>query len=345
MKFRKIAILAAVIFSLGIAPVVFAEDNKSVSAEFEQKRKDADAKEEFAMEWWDKRSITELKDIMPKPVYALLAWPSPNALKKMRVIEKNVFGVKHALYDFNLWQNKILSESWKPPKDAEWLYIQKEDGHYDSIRVKWQKAAYDIEQIQGGHFVVLQLTRLDKASFGKDVNERIQALEKLTFEIFPKQYFYYGVLIKDYPQNLKHNFLASRVRTFIQNGNLVIYRVYLPIPEPEGRWCETISWFNDKNVFCMYFSKQTGDEAIHYGYESFFDWFNIGSRAAYLKGCEEADKLNIKYNKKEIQTNHKDGLWNIIFNPGENTETTVILDAVTGNVIDVVKKSIGQEKN
>ena len=40
MKFRKIAILAAVIFSLGIALAVFAEDNKSASAEFEQKRKE-----------------------------------------------------------------------------------------------------------------------------------------------------------------------------------------------------------------------------------------------------------------------------------------------------------------
>ena len=233
-----------------------------------------DAREIAGMEWWDKKSITELKNIMPEPVYALYNWPSPEALKKMKVLDKNVIGVKHALNEFNLWQNKILSESWKPPKDAEWLYIQKEDGHYDSIRVKWQKAGYDIEQIQGGHFVILKLTSLDKASFGKDVNERIQALEKLTFEIFPKQYFYYDVLIKDYPQNLKHNFLPSRIRSFTKDGDLVIYRVHLPISGPIGRWCETISWFNDKNVFCMYFSKQNGDGAISYGYESFADWFN-----------------------------------------------------------------------
>ena len=318
------------------------------------------------------KKIESLDDLLPDVVRKLITWPSPDELKRMQVLDRNVLGVKAAWAACEDWIKNVLSPKWQPPQNAIQLIIgneakrYNETKRYDTVRLRWENNGYDVQLTQTATVFILKLIQFNSKPFGNSAEEQSANISKLAASIFSSSYFVRNNAGDKVPLNimnlLENNFKSKDVKFILKDNNKVIYHlaqtVELTVASKDNEhaygtarhlaWYEMINWFNDKNTVCFYFLKNEGGcPPAGMGFEDRLNstFFEFPAPLAITIACEKADKLNLEYDKKTIKANHKKGPWNIIFNPGENTETTVVVDAVTGSVIDVVKKNSVQAKD
>ncbi|MFA7232009.1 MAG: hypothetical protein WC071_12125 [Victivallaceae bacterium] len=288
------------------------------------------------------KQFSKLEDLMPKTVFNYYKWPSPETLKKMTVFDKSILSVGFASKTFLNWQNRVLSTNWTPTNNAKWLFIGENAMiPCDSIWVKWKKAEYDVMQVQTKSFLLLKITLLNEKSFGQGKDERISNLKKLTVDILQKQNLVEKELrfkINNYYKGINDNFLLPEVRSFTHDEESFLCRIHAGYGSG-SRWYEMINWFSYNNVYCLYFLKETGDEAITFGYQA-SDWFSIGSRAVFLIGEKAIYELGVNRDGKiMVRPKYKDGKWTVTFNLGTDKEMTVIIDSLTGKVLEVLDKN------
>ena len=289
-----------------------------------------------------KKKYHNLKGLMPEPVYIHYNWPSKNSLKNMNVLNQEVSSVRCSLESFKHWQNLFLSKEWHPSDNAKWLFIgQNEAIRNDSISVKWEKDKYKLMQVQTRSFFLLKVTLPDHNYFKENKSICTARAEKLTIQMMQKLPYVEKWIrgkVGGYYKGIRRNFLLSEVETFEKNGLPVTYRIHIAYGYG-SRWYEMINWFNYGNTFCIYFLKQTGAESITLGYGA-SGWFNIGMRSAFLIAREELKRLKLSYNKKiMVRPVQKGSKWFVSFNRGTSDEITVIIDSLTGIVLEVVDKN------
>lgn len=127
---------------------------------------------------------TKLADVVPLQVQRLFAWPTQSILTGPKRVDAGAAEVVGAKKQCNRWLATVISPTWLPGEEIEFIFVRDEFDDRDVVRLAWQRKGYDIQVSQTAFVFAIKMTPVTNISLGADKLQKIDNAQQLCLRIF-----------------------------------------------------------------------------------------------------------------------------------------------------------------
>ena len=236
---------------------------------------------------------TKLEEVIPLPVQKLFNWPAQSVLRGSNRIDSSAAEVVYPKKQCLSWLRKVISPSWLPTEEIEFIFIRDEFDGRDVARISWQRNGYSIQVSQTASIFTIKMLPITNSSLGADKLQKTNKAQQICLNIFKetgvrwsedKQGVGIKVAIQDLSQKIASYSFQPELSLHLKDDGSVcgrpkdIFEAKIQQPQPNDEteikeqrdpnnpnwentayaykyWFRMVNWWNDGNSVGFYFLK------------------------------------------------------------------------------------------